>query len=296
MRKQFTKTLKEILYSDDKTVLFLGDIGVYGFSDELKNIPERAYNIGILEQTMIGLAAGMSKSGMVPFVHTIAPFIVERALEQIKLDFGYQELNGNFISVGGSYDFTGLGCTHHCPADMSLLLTIPKMEVVIPGNGIEFDTLIKQTYKSGNPTYTRISENNHSQNISVQFGQANVIKKGTKATVVCFGPMLQQVVEATADMDVTVLYYSTVSPFDSKTLLENFNTNIIVCEPFYEGTANHLIDLALNGKRHSKFNIGVPRRFLTNYGSKAEHDSEIGLDSSSIKEKISAWIKKGLGE
>ena len=86
MRKQFTKTLKEILYSDDKTVLLLGDIGVYGFSDELKNIPNRAYNIGILEQTTIGLAAGLSKSGLVPLVHTIAPFIVERALEQIKLD------------------------------------------------------------------------------------------------------------------------------------------------------------------------------------------------------------------
>jgi transketolase len=292
MRKQFTKTLKEILYSDDKTVLLLGDIGVYGFSDELKNIPNRAYNIGILEQTTIGLAAGLSKSGLVPFVHTIAPFIVERALEQIKLDFGYQELNGNFISVGGSYDFTGLGCTHHCPADMSLLLTIPKMEMLIPGNGIEFDILIKQTYNSGNPTYTRISENNHSQTVSVKFGEANVIKQGTKATVVCFGSMLQQVVEATSDMDVTVLYYTTVSPFDEKTLLENFNTNIIVCEPFYEGTVNHLIDLAIAGKQHRKLNIGVPRKFLTNYGSKAEHDAKLGLDSSSIREKITSWLRR----
>ena len=182
MRKQFTKTLKDILYSDEKTVLLLGDIGVYGFTDELNKIPERAYNIGILEQTTIGLAAGMANSGLIPFVHTIAPFIVERALEQLKLDFGYQELNGNFISVGGSYDFTGLGCTHHCPGDMALLLTIPKMEILIPGNGMEFDTLIKHTYNSGNPTYTRISENNHSQNISVKFGHANVITTGSKAS------------------------------------------------------------------------------------------------------------------
>jgi transketolase len=292
MRKQFTKTLKEILYSDERTVLLLGDIGVYGFSDELKNIPDRAYNIGILEQTTIGLASGMAKSGLIPFVHTIAPFIVERALEQIKLDFGYQELNGNFISVGGSYDFTGLGCTHHCPADMSLLLTIPKMEILIPGNGTEFDTLIKETYNSGNPTYTRISENNHSQNFPVKFGCANVVKQGTKATIVCFGPMLEVVLEATHDMDVTILYYSTISPFDGNTLLENFNKKIIVCEPFYEGTVNHLIDFSLRGKEYAKFNIGVPRKFLTNYGSKAEHDTNLGLDSSSMRKTINSYLGK----
>ena len=290
MRKQFTKTLKEILYSDERTVLLLGDIGVYGFSDELKNIPYRAYNIGILEQTTIGLASGMAKSGLIPFVHTIAPFIVERALEQIKLDFGYQELNGNFISVGGSYDFTGLGCTHHCPADMSLLLTIPKMEILIPGNGTEFDALIKQTYNSGNPTYTRISENNHSQNFPVKFGCANIVKQGIKATIVCFGPMLEVVLEATQDMDVTILYYSTISPFDGNTLLENFNKKIIVCEPFYEGTVNHLIDFSLRGKEYAKFNIGVPRKFLTNYGSKAEHDANLGLDSSSMRKTINSYL------
>jgi transketolase len=97
MRKQFVKSMKEILYGDIDSVLLLGDIGVFGFRDELKNIPNRAYNIGILEQATVSLAAGMARGGMIPFIHTIAPFMVERALEQIKVDFGYQELNGNFV-------------------------------------------------------------------------------------------------------------------------------------------------------------------------------------------------------
>lgn len=291
MRKQFVKTIKDILYSDPKTVLLLGDIGVFGFREEIKQLPLRAYNIGILEQSTIGIAAGMASSGLVPFVHTIAPFIVERSLEQLKVDFGYQHLNGNFISVGGSYDYAALGCTHHCPADVSLMATIPNMEILIPGSSNELDSLLKETYDNGNPTYTRISENEHKQTISVRFGCASVIKTGRLATVVCFGPMLQEVVDATRNLDVTVLYYSTILPFDGKTLLDNFNETIIICEPFYEGSANHLIDFALLGKQHRKVNIGVPRRFLTNYGTKAEHDQNIGLDSESISRRIQSCIQ-----
>jgi len=283
--------MQDILYSDDRSVLLLGDIGVFGFREELKNIPNRAYNIGILEQSTIGLAAGMSKQGMIPFVHTIAPFIVERSLEQLKVDFGYQELNGNFISVGGSYDYAALGCTHHCPADISLLSTIPNMEILIPGSSSEFDTLVKQTYANGNPTYTRISEHEHGQIIPVNFGKANILKKGRLATVVCFGPMLKSVYEATLDLDVTLLYYSTIFPFDSKVLLDNFNETIIVCEPFYEGSVNHLIDSSLEGKRYRKSNIGVPRKFLTNYGTKEDHDLYLKLDPKSIRERILSCTK-----
>jgi transketolase len=130
MRKQFTKTLQDILYSNNKTCLLLGDIGVFGFRNELKNIPDRAYNIGILEQSTISLAAGLAKTNIIPFVHTIAPFLVERAFEQLKVDFGYQGLNGNFISVGASYDYASLGCTHHCPGDVMCLLSIPNMEIM----------------------------------------------------------------------------------------------------------------------------------------------------------------------
>ena len=286
MRKQFTKTIQDILYSDSKTALLLGDIGVFGFREEIANIPKRVYNIGILEQSTIGIAAGMAKEGMTPFVHTIAPFIVERALEQLKVDFGYQGLNGNFISVGGSYDYAALGCTHHCPADVSVMLSIPNMEILIPGTASELDSLLKQTYNNGSPTYTRMSEYTHEGTFPVQFGCGNVIKQGNSATVLCFGPMLREVMEATRNMDVTVLYYSTISPFDGKILLDNFNETIIICEPFYEGSVNHLIDSALAGRHYRKLNIGVPRRFLMNYGEKKEHDRFLGLDLFGVKEKI----------
>lgn len=286
MRKQFTKSLQEILYSNEKTCLLLGDIGVFGFRNELKNLPERVYNIGILEQATIGVAAGMAKTGLIPFVHTIAPFMIERAFEQLKVDFGYQELNGNFISVGASYDYASLGCTHHCPGDIGCLLNIPNMQIVCPGSSSEFDSLLKESYNNGSPTYFRLSESENKESYPVEFGKAKVVKQGSMATIVCFGTALQSVIDATKNMDVTILYYTTVAPFDHKTLVDNFTQTIIVIEPFYEGSANRLITKALEGKLYRLFNIGILNMFLRNYGTKQEQDIALGLYPDAINQRI----------
>jgi transketolase len=291
MRKQFIQTLKQILRTDDKSVLLLGDIGVFGFRDELKDIPERTYNIGILEQCTVGVAAGLSKAGLIPFVHTIAPFLVERSYEQLKIDFGYQNLNGNFISVGASYDYAALGCTHHCPGDVSILSNIPNMQILIPGTSREFNTLLTSTYNNNAPTYTRLSEYENVESCDVSFGKANVIKRGSDATVVCFGNMLSTVVKACADLNVTILYYTTVIPFDIDALIGNFNEKIIVCEQFYQGSINHAIIEGLQAFRYTIFNIGIPRQFLLNYGTKEQHDSKLGLDVVGLKNKIITCLK-----
>lgn len=286
MRKQFTQTMKEILYKDTNTALLLGDIGVYGFREELKNIPNRAYNIGILEQATISLAAGLSLTGITPFVHTIAPFLVERAYEQLKVDFGYQELNGNFISAGASYDYAALGCTHHCPGDIGTLLNIPNMQIIVPGTSKEFNKLMLENYNSGFPTYYRLSETENVLSQNVVFGKGIVLKTGTEATIICFGNLLNYVYDSCKDKNVTLLYYTTIQPFDTELLKQHFNKKIIVCEPFYEGTVNYIITQSLQNKLYTLYNIGVPRQFLTNYGTKKDHDKHLGLDFLGIDSKI----------
>jgi transketolase len=290
MRKQFVNTISNMLSKDDNLCLLLGDIGVFGFKECFNQYPDRVYNIGILEQSTISLAAGMSKANMIPVVHTIAPFIVERALEQLKDDFGYQNLNGNFISIGNSYDYAGLGCTHHCPSDVSVLSTIPNMQIISPGNSYEFDSLFNQTYSNGAPTYFRLSEYEHNLDFKVEFGKANVIQEGSKALIICYGNMLKSVYDAVKNLDVTLLYYSTITPFDSETLRKYFVNNIIVCEPFYEGSTNYLINKSLEGVAYKLTNIGIPREFILNYGKKHQIDEIIGLDIESIKTKINKLI------
>jgi transketolase len=290
MRKQFAKTLQNILYKDSNSVVLLGDIGVFAFRKEIEELSDRVYNIGILEQSTVSLAAGLSKNGIIPFVHTIAPFMVERAFEQIKIDFGYQNLNGNFISVGSSYDYAGLGCTHHCPGDVSLMLTVENMHIFLPGNSKELDDLVNQSYVLKHPKYYRLSEYEHSLSLELEYGKAKLIKRGQKATIICYGPMLQQVYEATEDLDVTVLYYNTVYPFDCKTLLDNLSQNIIICEPFYIGTTNYLITNAIKNTYYKIHNIGVPRKFLKNYGNKQDHDQFLSLDTTGIKNQIESCL------
>jgi transketolase len=285
MRKQLVKTVQQLLI-DDKVVLLLGDIGVFGFRDSFSKYPNRVYNIGILEQSTVSLASGMSINGLIPIIHTIAPFLIERCLEQLKVDFGYQKLNGNFISVGASYDYAALGCTHHCPGDVSQLLTIPDIEIILPGTSKEFDALLSQGYNNGNPTYFRLSEYENSISCDVQIGKANIIKQGKLATIVCVGNTLQNVIDATSNLDVTILYYTTINPFDNKILLDNFNENIIVVEPYYEGGINYKINKALDSKKYKLTNMGVPHKFLRNYGTKKEHDKELGLDVIGIQNKI----------
>ena len=279
------------LEKDERLVLLLGDIGVFGFRKAIKSYPDRVYNIGILEQSTVSLAAGLAMDGLIPVVHTIAPFLIERSLEQIKVDFCYQKLGGNFISVGASYDYAALGCTHHCPADVGILRNLPGMEIIVPGTSSEFDTLFRQTYSDQNPTYFRLSERENPLSYNVRFGKAEIVKKGSLATIIAIGPTLKPILEAIEDMDVTVLYYTTIAPFDGSVLKENnVSSKILICEPYYCGAL--LIDIlnALKPKPTTIDNIGIPHTFLTNYGQAHEHDEFVGLTMKNIKEHIMRLI------
>ena len=166
MRKQFVETTSEILFSDDKAALLLGDIGVFGFRRPLEELPKRVFNFGILEQAMVSTAAGFSEKGFHPVVSTIAPFIVNRAFEQIKIDFGYQNLQATFISVGASFDYAQLGATHYCPDDVVLMSTIPNMNIYIPGSSEEVKQCIKLC-QNNTLNYIRLSEQTHDFDIKL---------------------------------------------------------------------------------------------------------------------------------
>ena len=290
MRKQFVSTVEKLLELDNKLSLLLGDIGVFGFRNSLKVNPSRVYNIGILEQSTIGLAAGLSKTGIIPIVHTIAPFMVERAYEQLKIDFGYQKLSGNFVSIGSSYDYCSLGPTHHCPADIPVLKNIPNFQLFVPGNSIEFDHLFNHFYNNGLPNYFRLSDFENKTEVSILPGKAKLIKKGKDATIISIGNTLDSILEATYDLDVTVLYYNVIIPFDYECLKENFNENIILFEPYYVGLLNYEISNLFISEKIRILNIGVPKVFSDKFGTKIENDKLLELDTLSIRKKIKKFL------
>jgi len=293
MRKKFNSVVSALMEQDKDAILLLGDIGVYNFHKTLDDFPDRAFNIGILEQSMVGVAAGFSLEGYTPIVHTIAPFIVERAFEQIKIDFGYQGLPGNFVSVGASFDYAALGCTHHCPGDVNLLSNIPGVNVFVPGDDQEFEYLFRNNWKNGQLNYFRLSEHQNSVSQNLSGGSFSQLKTGRLGTIIVVGPVLDRVLEATEHIDADLLYLNSF-PKDGLNL-SNFDcisNKLVIIEPYYSGLVLQNLSPILAKNAHRILQIGVPRKFLTNYGSVDEHYTSIGFDPPQLFTRISNFLNE----
>lgn len=292
MREQAAETAADLLDEDPRVALILAEISTGQFGRALDAHPDRAVNVGIMEQTMVGVAAGFAMEGFLPVVHTITPFLVERPLEQIKLDFGYQGLEGTFVSVGGSYDYTSEGFTHHSPGDVQVMLTVPGMEVLVPGAADELDRLFRATYADGHPTYLRTSTATNEVPRPVEVGRLDVVRRGLGATVIAVGPMLDRTLVAVEGLDVTVLYVTTVLPFDADGLAREAADvpEVIAVTSFLEGTLTPLMTRAM-AHRPSRFeSIGLGREVLREYGTPQDHERARGLDTAGIRERIARFL------
>jgi len=292
MRSQLVKTVSKIIDEDQRAVLMLGDIGVFAFRETIKEHPLRAFNIGILEQSTISLASGLSMRDLIPIVHTIAPFLVERAFEQIKVDLCYQELGANLISVGGSYDYAGLGPTHHCPGDVGLLNQIPSIEIIVPGHPEEFDKLFRSNYENERTTYFRLSSDSNSTPQDVVFGKNSILREGKDLVVIVVGPLLQVAIDALEDLDVTIIYCTTIKPFDTSFLAQYPDKKVVIIEPYYSGPILTNILRQTESLVGDYTSIGVPNNFINKYGSKEDIDHLIGLDRETIRQKVVTKINE----
>lgn len=285
-------TVGDLMDGDPSVFVVLADISEGFFDRALHEHPDRIINVGIMEQTMISLAAGVALEGFIPVCHSIVPFVVERPFEQLKDDFCYQGLGGNFISAGASYDYGTEGMTHHGAGDVGVLGTLPGMQIVVPGTPTEFDALFRAAYANGSPTYFRTSLRQNSLDRSVSFGRLELVRAGSAATVVAVGPMLDPTLAAIDGLDVAVLYATTLAPFDAQTLRAVASSRaVVLVEPFYEGTMIAEVVRALAPDPVRVEAIGVPRRVLSRYGTPEQLDIEIGLTPEDIRRRIEAFVR-----
>ena len=290
MRREFCESASEIVRNNENAALLLGDIGVFGFRQLLSEFPLRSINIGILEQSMVGVAAGFSLAGFTPIVHTIAPFMVERALEQIKIDFGYQRLAGNFVSVGASFDYAALGCTHHCPADISILSDIPGANLFIPGTASEFEHLFRANWNNGELNYFRLSENVNSVSY-ISKSHLQLVKSGESATVIVVGPVLDRVIESTKNLNLDLIYLNNLGPEELDfSGIEIKGKKVVIIEPYYSGPVLQRMSSYLESNDLRVLQIGIPRKFLTNYGTPEEHYSSLGFAPEDLYQRIKGFI------
>ncbi len=293
MRRSFLNRIAQMIRKEEDTVFFTVDIGMWAIRDILTEYPERAMNVGIYEDGMFSIAAGLVAGGLVPTIFGIQPYLVERTLEQIKLDLAYQNLGINVVGTGAAVDYPKYGYSHYCAEDAGVLKLIPEVEVITPGTAKEFISLFNQTYRNGRPTFFRVSDHpNRNYDIEVEFGKAAVVRQGTKAVVIAVSVMLDTVMKACGKEDVTVLYYTTLAPFDGNTLKRVCNGKILVCEPHFSGTLDYDILCAMEGKPVQLRHVGFPREIFRNYGCYEEKLQYYGVDEEHIRRELRMLLEE----
>ncbi|MFJ3304293.1 transketolase family protein [Streptomyces sp. NPDC086549] len=293
MRDRFAPVVSRILDDDPRVAVVLAEIGKDGFAEARRLHPDRVINVGIREQLLVGAAAGLALTGMRPVVHTFASFLVERPFEQVKLDLGHQDVGAVLVSAAASFDWPAGGYTHMAPGDVALLDTLDGWTVHVPGHPDEAETLLRHAVAAGDDkVYVRLSVQANRQGLAVDGRRLRTVREGRSGVVVAVGPMLDAVLAATEGFDVTVLYATTVRPFDAAALrraTEAAGTDVVLVEPYLAGTSTAAVSEVLSDVPHRVLGLGVGRRELRRYGTVEEHVVAHGLDARSLRERIGAF-------
>ena len=281
MRKRFYELATQALDDDPRTAIVLAEIGAAEVPSH-----ERVFNVGIREQLMIGVAAGLAFEGLRPIVHSYTPFLVERPYEQIKLDLGHQDVGAILVSTGASYDGAQSGRTHQAPADVALLSALPGWTIHAPGHPDELERVLRAALATDDRVYIRMSE--EANEAPVHADALALLRRGSDAApvIVAVGPTLDETLAATRDLDVTVAYLATVRPFDAdglRALVQG--TDVVLVEPYLRGSAPE-VSGALADRPHRLLSLGVANVELRRYGTGREHRAAHGLDAAGIRRSL----------
>ena len=296
MRDTFVATTTALLESDPRTAVVLADISGDAFAPAQRRHPDRVINVGIREQLMTGVAGGLALTGLRPYVHSYAPFVIDRTYEQIKLDLGHQDVGAVLVSIGASYDASSEGYTHQSPGDVALLDTLEGWTVHVPGHPNEVPALLRAAARTDDRIYARLSTQLNGRAYATT-DELQVVRRGWAGApvVLAVGPMLDPVLAATADLDVTVAYTLTPRPLDTRGLRELVSREVVLVEPYLAGTSSRLVAAALSDVPHRALHLGVGRAEQRRYGTPADHARWHGLDPAGLLASISGFLGAGRG-
>ena len=287
MRERFYEVARAALDEEPRLAVVTAEIGTTPLGPH-----PRHFNVGIREQLMIGVAAGLALEGFRAVAHSYAPFLVERPYEQVKLDLGHQDLGAVLVSTGASYDAASAGRTHQAPEDVAALAALPGWTIHVPGHPDEVERLFRQAIRSDDRVYLRLSEEENPARVDGD-GLVVLRRGGAGAPlVVAVGPALGPVLQATVDLDVTVAYLARVRPFPGAALREALGegTEVVLVEPYLASTSSAEISRALVDRPHRLLALGVGKAELRRYGTGAEHRAAHGLDAAGIRASLDAFL------
>jgi transketolase len=304
MRKEISKSLLKLAQTNKEFVFLTGDLGFMAFEELEKELGERFVNMGISEQNMISVAASLAHDGLIPFVYSIAPFVVCRPFEQIRNEMGLHNKAVKIIANGGGYGYGIMGSTHHCLEDIALMRSVQNMKIFIPTFNDDVDEVIDLMVADKHPNYLRLNNSQPRTNEIENFKAFRQIRKGSSAVLIGMGPVILNAVELNdahkLDLDIWTIGIIPFGEFPEE-LIQKINQTekvITIEEHYLAGGLSEMIAHQLlknnsikkdNIKFDSVYSNGYPSG---NYGDQKWHQEENNLAGNSLHQFLKNFLLK----
>lgn len=292
MRELLSDIIVKAALEDPKVVILSGDHG-YALFDQIRaKSPKQFINVGVMEQAMVGIAAGLAKNGFKPIVYGLSAFVPIRVLEQIKLDVCYSNLPVIFLGDGAGLVYSTLGSSHQCGEDLAALRPIPNIRIYSPSDEFELSEVFSECIKSKAPCYIRIGKSDRpTVGSSNQKGtDPYFVKKSDKNTcIVATGSMTSIANEIASRMNISCLSLPRIKPFPENfsSIISNFDTLYVFEEHSkFGGVRSAILDfLADNDTKYRKIiSISLQDKFAATCGSYQHALSEHGISDQQLNE------------
>ena len=303
MRDKFIQKLTELATDDEKIFLIVGDLGFGVVEDFARQFPGRFLNTGISEQNMMGVAAGLAKSGFKVYVYSIANFPTMRCLEQIRNDVAFHDLDVTVVAIGAGFGYGALGYSHFAVEDLAVLRALPNIRIFCPSDTHELEVILEEITNISGAKYLRLEKNGGHSLGNIVLGspfEARKLGTGSELAVLSTGGVSHEVMKAIQSLDdesrlrvahftVPSLHYETLKSI----ALNSFKKILTVEEHCLDaGFGSFVLEYLESQQISSQVKrLGIPRDFYFEVGDPEYLRKLAGLDEQSIRSQIQDLIR-----
>lgn len=301
MRQALSDSLVKAAKNNPKVILLTGDHGYALFDEFRKRFPDQYLNAGIAEQNMVGMAAGLARSGYFPIVYGLSAFVPIRVLEQMKLDVCHDNLPVIFLGDGAGFVYSTLGTSHQSTEDIAATRAIPNLAIYSPADRFEMSAVMDLALDTKLPTYIRIGKSDlgdvHSQTLVLSNNAIPALKKNDgKVCFIATGAMVRSATLLASEFGASIYSAPIIKPFNQKIFLESIsNCDLVVSfeeHSVFGGLGGMIAEIISENHPIRLLRIGVEDRFSHHCGSYQYLLEEHGLDIDSVRVKIQNFLTK----
>ncbi len=305
MRIAFVNTLLSLAQENKNIMLLTGDLGFSVFEKYIETIPHQFLNMGVAEQNMAGVAAGLAMEGKVPIIYSIIPFTTMRNFEQIRNDICYQNLNVKIVGVGAGFSYGPYGHTHHGLEDIGILRTLPNMTILCPGDPIEVSLATNAMFEHTGPVYLRLGKAGepsiHKKTPQFSIGKGICIEEGRDVAIIATSTFLYKAWKVTEELkekgySVRLISMHTIKPLDEKLVIDSATKTSALFtleeHSIIGGLGSAVAEVIAENRIAVPFKrFAVPDHFTKTMGSQEHMRNANKLSNNEIVEVIIKYIE-----